>query len=279
MAKMMLYNGVELPGLMDDTTNYPIQHIYVDSTTGTYMLIAAPKDGATVNPGSDNQRKELPAGRILYSLDSENLRWVERDRTTSNAYLYIRDMAGGKPIWSLSGFYFDGEYLVYPSDPVPVSSEIPNMTRERAFLLGNLLRQGLVEVRREPVAYLYNGVRLPDINSVWTDELKATHPYAYVVDISRLYPGVTGFLLFICDTPLYADAHSAFCKVYADCTLIRYDLDGESWKYFNTFPNSSGDDVFNRKWMLWCSDDILWTENTNLGTVYLAASDPIPVYE
>lgn len=278
MAKMMLYNGVELPGLMDDTTNYPIQHIYVDSTTGTYMLIAAPKDGATVNPGSDNQHKELPAGRILYSLDSENLLWVERDRTTSVAYLYIRDMAGGKPIWSLSGFYFDSEYLVYPSDPVPVpvSPEIPNMTRDRAFLLGNLLRQGLV-ARREPVAYLYNGVRLPKLPSV--------SGYDFKILWDRRNAPLSNVTLYLCATPpttVDGDGNITVNQNGDGCIKYKFNInystdwsDGVVLNDIDILPGFAGNgELLNTKW-LWSNCNIYDAD----GNVVHAATDPIPVYE
>lgn len=45
--------------------------------------------------------------------------------------------------------------------------------------------------------YLYNGVELPDIYSVYTPEVQKTHPYAYV------FSGILGHSLYASPIPLY----------------------------------------------------------------------------
>lgn len=82
----------------------------------------------------------------------------------------------------------------------------------RSWVMGMLLGQVSSPLpmtqtpeQKEPVAYLYNGVELPDINEVWTDELKAEYPYAHlgVLPASELFGNsVTGeiAILILTDT-------------------------------------------------------------------------------
>lgn len=65
----------------------------------------------------------------------------------------------------------DGSIYLAASDPVPVED-----TFSKGYHVGAELRRKRVL----PVAYLYNGVRLPNINSVYTSELQKDYPYAFI---------------------------------------------------------------------------------------------------
>ena len=142
------------------------------------------------------------------------------------------------------------------------------------FLLGKLLRRNLMAAKGEPVAYLYGGVRLPKLPE-WD---KVAYPYAYIVDWHLISESIPegAITLYLCSSPWYADTSTAFCKTLLYGTVISYAINGDSWEYNTTTTYESGKDVANRKTVVWCSVDILKLAD---GSVFLAATKPIPVYE
>lgn len=122
--------------------------------------------------------------------------------------------------------------------------------------------------------YLYNGVELPDINSVWDKE---TYPYAYIQDGTnanmnkyyRLY--LTSFDVEAngSSDPDYISNNTTKAGAYAYYFLI----DGV-WAFQESVASGGWLSVgSNDSLCMWCNDDILRTDDT----VYLAASDPVPV--
>ena len=122
--------------------------------------------------------------------------------------------------------------------------------------------------QKEPVAYLYNGVRLPKLPE-WDRE---KYPYAvlremvsettpYAVYYSKQQPTLNSSgKVFICS--LAYPGVVTYCD-YTDGAL--------AWRSTNTslLTSTSVDGVF------WTNTDILNED----GSVWLAASDPTPVYE
>ena len=125
--------------------------------------------------------------------------------------------------------------------------------------------------------YLYNGVELPDINAVWDKE---TYPYAYIVNgasIAEMLPQeFTGYLLHLSSAPA-----EAFPDGYSMITLSKgaYSLwysTKTGWVNVIAETNYSSGVVLSEAGLsaeVWASTDILNTD----GSVYLAASDPVPV--
>lgn len=115
---------------------------------------------------------------------------------------------------------------------------------------------------------LYNGVELPDINTVWTD--KETYPYAVIVKrlIARMYylyfsqnaPTVTNSVISITGDSLYYHTYISGGTEWAGGSSVS-DV---SWELGTAMNDSQ---------VKWSNHDILNTD----GTVYLAASDPIPL--
>ena len=143
-------------------------------------------------------------------------------------------------------------------------------SRLLGFLVGQQIA-GMRRVTREPVAYLYNGVRLP-ILSAWD---KKVHPYAVIL----YYPEKEGYFFSFSAEPfsyvsltgspyLSNKSHTGYNMILAD---------GETdWKFLREDSDITLS-VAGSPWELfWCSVDI---QNIYTGTVQLAASDPIPVYE
>lgn len=147
----------------------------------------------------------------------------------------------------------------------------------RSSVMGLLLGQfssPLPMAQKEPVAYLYNGVQLPDINEVWTDEVKAEYPYAHIV----YYTEQDIYTVRYHKSPI---SYTAYYESTGTPALIgsgsyfAYDAKGDGWELYQ-----NKEDVLsitlNKSQLVWSSHDIL---NIDDNSVYLAASDPIPVYE
>lgn len=122
--------------------------------------------------------------------------------------------------------------------------------------------------KREPVAYLYNGVELPDINEVWTD--KETYPYAFI----RKDTTENEYSLFLAESaPTGADYG------YVQMSGLRSDLSFSQLASGGTWgaAYSVGGTVGNaEEWpIFWTSHDIPAED----GSLLLAASEPVPVYE
>ena len=135
------------------------------------------------------------------------------------------------------------------------------MNWKQAFSIG-VIALGMWDGKGEPVAYLYNGVRLPklpeseykyvliqQLNSRWFQAF-ATKEKPYVSD---------KYLYFPSESMLW-DNYYAFDYTYTDDWGA---IEGAS-AGLNQVASS----------FIWSNTDILNTD----GTVYLSASDPIPVY-
>lgn len=145
----------------------------------------------------------------------------------------------------------------------------------RSFVMGMLpgevSRAQFPQAQKEPVAYLYNGVRLPKLPE-WDKE---TYPYAWI------YQAISSgtYYLRISDTPvvrrLYPDYGTA--SFYSSGTGCRFNNTNGKWEQFDIEWGEPFDNYFpeSRYLTIWVNQDMLNSD----GTVYLAASAPIPVYE
>jgi hypothetical protein len=144
------------------------------------------------------------------------------------------------------------------------------MTEEmRSRLLGMIL--GRVSrgqfPQREPVAFLYNGVRLPGLPVV--DGL----PNVYFA--KRTIMGITGYCAYFTSEPYYAFASTGeYCigRRIGDCYYIVKEGDTE-WAYQSTWENEGVIEPVAT--VFWANFDIFNED----GSVALAASNPVPVYE
>ena len=106
--------------------------------------------------------------------------------------------------------------------------------------------------------YLYNGVELPDINTVWTD--KTTYPYAV------LFRYVSGaYCLKIATQPITVGLEGNAVNPQYTCR------NGETWSENSTVTLLGS--------IFWANHDVYYSDSLEEvgGTLYLAASDPIPV--
>lgn len=112
---------------------------------------------------------------------------------------------------------------------------------------------------------LYNGIKLPDIDSVWTD--KVTYPYAAVA----LIQGQTRVLALWSMQASVTDTNLVYP---AGMQIALYDNTGSSWTLSgtDTFPNGSSAAPLTLFSAEWCSYDLM---NTESNSVYVPATDPI----
>lgn len=184
----------------------------------------------------------------------------------------------GKVLWSNVDVLDDtGEVFLEGSEPVKL---FPRRWWTNLLLAGLCSRLLPVSVRNKvPVAYLYNGVRLPDINASWelistefgvtVEVAKSIIPYATVISNSGEYR------LFLFTKLPYVDGND--CKVPNEVSIFVLDVNGNAWVFTGSQNYDYGFDVVlgEKEVLVWTNTDILDTG----GSVYLAASDPVPVYE
>ena len=128
--------------------------------------------------------------------------------------------------------------------------------------------------------YLYNGVELPDINEVWTDDLKKQYPYAYIKKSTsssnpyynlELFSSIT--TVAESDEWIYKYVKQTGPFVWVRCYLNNQPLHWEE-PYFSSFNNIVLEAPAHP------AHPCIWS-NTNIlnadGSVFFAASDPIPV--
>lgn len=122
---------------------------------------------------------------------------------------------------------------------------------------------------KEPVAYLYNGVRLPKLPE-WD---KTAYPYAIITvsstDVYRLSLSTQVF------------DYSGLAKVTTAAPTKAYKLVDGQWEWIS--DKESGTYTLSLISPVWSNHDVLYSdyfENDGLaGKVMIAASDPVPVYE
>ena len=127
------------------------------------------------------------------------------------------------------------------------------------------------EFKKEPVAYLYNGVRLGKLPVV------EGYPYAFIAELKLIR---TDYVLVLSQTnPYYSDSTDSV--VFSGGNSMLYQRDYSYTQGENVWTLNSGESerrAFSCSNIsdLWANTDIL---NDTDGSVFLKATDPIPVYE
>lgn len=134
--------------------------------------------------------------------------------------------------------------------------------------LGMLVGRQIIGMRKvaekEPVAYLYNGVRLPKLPEMAYPFMiislnHSTNEYAAYALSNEVHGEKFGFQLYYMSAAPY------------DC----YRVENGEWAFW--FAQEDGNLNSNPKThtIVWADHDIIDAD----GSVYLAASEPVPVYE
>lgn len=263
MPKTFLYNGVELPALPEwDKTVYP--YAFIEKTLFMYYLRVLTNPLA---PDGDSFRFTQPG--LVTAVKSDMSGWDEWSEVTENTRT---------PLWTNTDILnSDGTLHLAASDPIPVT--VPNPFCLRSWLTGFAL--GLAgkslpysKVIREPVAYLYNGVRLPKLPE-WD---KTVYPYVYI-DCNT--GGDGRYRAWFLSEKMHSGAFGI--KTYPEGTICMFFrlVDGV-WEFEETDSEGGWPSIDVPLDPIWTNYDYLdynpYSDEPD-GTVLLAASTPVPVYE
>jgi hypothetical protein len=119
--------------------------------------------------------------------------------------------------------------------------------------------------RRKPVAYLYNGVRLPKLPDVPSDVGAGSWDSAVIFkdgEVYNLWFGNAPFELY----------QGGVATTTQGRLWWKYSAETNEWVWVNGVSTGSN---YKNAPPVWCNQDLLGYD----GSVYLAASEPIPVYE
>lgn len=322
-----LYNGVELPEPPSGFSGHML--LVNDAETAQYVLCygtfyAYPFDPKPIVFPSAS----LPT---CYGFREATGQWVEIPIIPDGGDApWTLACSPNEYVWTNSNIYWLDEYAkaptsevayegreavaVIPDDPdEPVVPDEPVLDPYSTSLLmgyrvGQMIRG--MRVKREPETFLYAhmardgetathtidgvgyvGAVLPDINTVWTDELKKQYPYAAIC--RTCFSSVYYYYLYIAAAPFYVTKEYYTlmnitewyisgllnCKVWR---IVNYEQPPNVWEMYkeefpydrqaitSTIPDSEDDPI------VWCSHAIYDSTNNQL---WIAASDPIPVYD
>lgn len=141
----------------------------------------------------------------------------------------------------------------------------------KSFKMG--LGLGLVDkplplAKKVPIAYLYNGVRLPKLPE-WDRE-----KYPYAVIVSAVFPYDGDYFLFVLDDTVTVQRVFGD-SIFTDGTCLCYRIENSEFVRYSVLDNTLMDSI------VWANHDIYRHPNDTVepNALVLSASDPIPVYE
>lgn len=263
-----LYNGIKLPKLPNyDTTAYPNAYIVRLGETESYMLMLLPAGW------SYSYDSGIVASGVVgaYYGEYDNLAEWQYENTVENPVIQSDSVT---PVWANFDILAeDGSVYLAASEPVASWDA-------RSFWMGvamGLAGKGLIP-GKPPTAHLYNGVKLPALPE-WDRE---TYPYAniYYENSTKVYQvtftsapctyyGTAGKYIK-CPCPLL------FAKLtdgaWSELTAAESGVNGNPYKDLS-IKNFAGATYGTA---VWSNHDIMSEIDS---TVYLAASEPAPVYE
>ena len=120
--------------------------------------------------------------------------------------------------------------------------------------------------------YLYNGVELPDIYTVYTPEVQKELPLAVIFDSTEGGTTYGSTSLWLFKTYEYTESTSYKLAIIATDGCKYCSLEDGLWSEATEYDGLYPTLVF--KYLKWSNFDILNKD----GSVYLAASEPIPIY-
>lgn len=268
------YNSVKLPNIDDvwtDKETYRCASMAHIPSMGTYGLFLS---GNAFIYSSD-----VPGIKMINSCKSQvyilnDGKWVLNSSadipagTEYNQSVYV-------PHWASYDVVYNSltDVFLPASEPVHVTYVIDEGYDETSFKIGltlGLCGKGIVdgelEVAGESVQmYSYNGTMLPALPE-WD---KTTYPYAYIITD---YPINGGHGIIVSSIPLVAiDGVMATTNTLVDIYGYIEGMGLTSWVHSNSCELTEGDGRGNS--VIWCSSDI-FSDN---GSLYLEASDPVPV--
>lgn len=262
-----LYNGVELPELPSGYDDYPYAVIkFLDSEYGYQLNLSnlpfyadAAEDGSLSVFHNPKGHETIQFWGFLVRNNEWTLRWswIQTLRpgyvTSCDTFLWT-----GYDIYSATN---TSQVLAQATKPVSVLLANIDTT---SMTLGWLVGRRIASQRRKRVivAYLYNDVELPPLPE-WDKE---TYPYAAIYK----HP-VSGAIYFV--------GEDSKETVSVENTVILFQSD-RLYKYENGEWVHQSSGAFNVM-PIWANHDVYYAEDLADigGTLFLAASEPLPIYE
>ena len=153
---------------------------------------------------------------------------------------------------------------------VPTSTTVNPTAMLMGYMVGQAIKINRAFPKREPVAYSYNGVDLPALPQ-WDKE---KFPYACIGYLYKNLSYHDDIYLFVGTEKFVCDADNLVSAQYIDSEWVptkyyiyKLSSSGLAWEWFT-------DPDYRMITPFWANHDV-----TQKGTVFLAASEPVPVYE
>lgn len=279
----LLYNGVAVPALPD-----------YDGETYSYIALRKNEDGTTFNLYCCKSPPIInSAGRIVFANQTlggcvaysyTNGEWI--GPTYSTALVGLSTTVDGV-FWSNADILNpDGTVFLEASDPVSAT-----WSGLQSWLIGYVL--GLIEpmpisIRRELVGYSYNGVVLPELPE-WD---RATYPCAVIYELkfeSSIVGKAHSYEVVFSKVPFLWISGDTLVSGITDsvCGYSMNLLNGET--EWGELIEKSVEDYYKTSYLgtypIWANHDIYVGDKEIDGLyystdeLYLAASEPAPVYE
>ena len=270
-----LYNGVELPALPEwDKEKYPyavIAEVYGFGKTYWGLFVMPVKlywDSVLAYPTVYSTCEGYFAG--CHDGVWEDLKF--RD-------VLIRE---GDPIgftWSNFDVLDDnGELYQAATDPIPVgtSTFTPDpISMTMGWLVGRRIA-GQRGKRKEPIAYLYNGVRLPHI----PDSILSKYPYVVIFRVNNpSMPDHGDYYLYgakkrwVMNDVTSNNSGLPYWDVDIGYYRFRYSVVNDEWSFSAQVDNGFDQTLYI---LVWANHNVYYLSDNRLA---FSASEPIPVYE
>lgn len=276
----MSYNGVELADISSIWTDKS-NHVFICRAVNSYFAIVS-----TVAPYQDSVNGGVSLSAPFYFKQYgcfTDEAAANEYGTTAYTWTFYQEHSLDEGvsnfdqtvIWTSTDIRkdSDGSIFLAASEPFPAGGIGGDDDFTRGYLVGaELRRKRVIPEVKETATMLYNGVELPNINEVWTD--KESYPYATIL-------GKTTISLILHNPEFRHKTGSSgeLCLMTESGSITgwvnySYNASTASWKRWSgPFGGQSPEFKDSTQPAIWSNYDVLNTD----GSVYLAASDPVPV--
>lgn len=267
-----LYNGVELPGLPETWNEAAHPHLFIrvvsldgSAENAVYSLFAA----SVAAVSYDDNGILFPSSAVGEKYAVSDGAWVESSESLSDAFYIKRNDGFLYTLWAnFDILNSDGSVYIAASEPVPVVEKFP-IREWIGWLLAGLCSRPLPMGAREPVAYLYNGVRLPGLPE-WDRE---NYPFAC---ICRTWTGNYAFSASQSPPYMFDSTYGIALQIvgshfisFGDAESGWSELRAQVEDYSILMAYEDNHEIF-----VWANHDIEYN-----GELFVSASEPVPVYE
>lgn len=256
-----LYNGIVLPTLPERDLTKHKYALIIHVMLGGYRLFFCENLPKAIS--STEFKIDAPAIAYYYASGSAQWERNESQDITSGSYTGFIENSGnsiGLLAWSNVDISDEnGSVQFEASDPLPVGT----ITDPVSFMMGYQIGCRLRAQRgaKKPIGYSYNGVVLPELPE-WDRE---TYPYVFIVK------NTTNYYVQVRKLEPVVVTNTGYWPLAIGTGSALYELaeDGTTWNLLTEIKSSVAKPI-------WGNADVYYPDGT---TLFLAASEPVPVYE